>query len=60
MRELFPTGPKVLRVSFLGEEAFSLEALEGADRVFALTYSASEGLIRDLAPKVGELSLIHI
>lgn len=42
----------------MGEEAFSLEALEGADRVFALTYSASEGLIRDLAPKVGEMEVV--
>ncbi len=53
---LFPEGPRALKVRFLGEEPFSLEALEGADRLFALTYSASEGLIEELAPKVGEMT----
>ncbi|MGC8905266.1 hypothetical protein [Thermus sp.] len=58
MEGLFPVGPKALRVRFLGEEPFSLEALEGADRILALTYSASEGLIRELAPKVGEMEVV--
>lgn len=55
---LFQGGPTALRVSLLGEEPFSLEALEGADRVLVLTYSASEGLIRELAPKVGEMEVV--
>ncbi|MFN3346929.1 MAG: LptF/LptG family permease, partial [Candidatus Bipolaricaulaceae bacterium] len=55
---LFREGPTALRVSLLGEEPFSLEALEGADRVLVLTYSASEGLIRELAPKVGEMEVV--
>jgi hypothetical protein len=50
--------PTAIKVRFVEEIPFSLEAIEGADRVFALTYSASEGLIRDLAPKVGEMEVI--
>jgi hypothetical protein len=50
--------PTAIKVRFVEEVPFSLEAIEGADRVFALTYSASEGLIRDLAPKVGEMEVI--
>jgi hypothetical protein len=50
--------PTAIKVRFVEEVPFSLEAIEGADRVLALTYSASEGLIRDLAPKVGEMEVI--
>jgi hypothetical protein len=50
--------PTAIKVRFVEEIPFSLEVIEGADRVFALTYSASEGLIRDLAPKVGEMEVI--
>jgi hypothetical protein len=57
MNGLF-ANPTAIKVRFVEEVPFSLEAIEGADRVLALTYSASEGLIRDLAPKVGEMEVI--
>jgi hypothetical protein len=57
MNSLF-ANPTAIKVRFVEEAPFSLEAIEGADRVLALTYSASEGLIRDLAPKVGEMEVI--
>lgn len=55
---LFEDERKVLLLRFERVKDFSIEELKGANLLRVLTYSASEDMIRELAPSVEEMEVI--